>query len=135
MLPSHLTTGTPGLQIILSPFKSSPLPKAGFSVTSLAVLKLSLIDQAGIELTEFACFSLLSAGLKVCTTLPVFLKSFYNKICFILFFHDRFKIGFLSVNIPGCPRTCFVDQLGLELMEINLPLPPKSGTKGMCYLA
>ena len=30
-----------------------------------------------------------------------------------------------SVYSPSCPGTCFVDQAGLKLIEIRLPLPPK----------
>jgi hypothetical protein len=33
--------------------------------------------------------------------------------------------GFLCVNSPGCPRTHFVDQAGLELKSASI--------KGMCY--
>ncbi|CAO2589176.1 hypothetical protein LEMLEM_LOCUS5296 [Lemmus lemmus] len=29
------------------------------------------------------------------------------------------------VHCPGCPGTHFIDQTGLELTEIHLPLPPK----------
>jgi hypothetical protein len=31
--------------------------------------------------------------------------------------------GFLCVNSHGCPGTCSVDQAGLEITEIHLPLP------------
>jgi hypothetical protein len=35
---------------------------------------------------------------------------------------------------PGCPGTCSVDQVGLELKEIHLPLfPPSAGIKGVCH--
>ena len=38
------------------------------------------------------------------------------------FFFSRDKV---SVCSPGCPGTCSVDQAGLELTEILLPVPPK----------
>jgi hypothetical protein len=37
-----------------------------------------------------------------------------------LFFRDR-----VSLCSPGCPGTHSVDQAGLELKEICLPLPPE----------
>jgi hypothetical protein len=39
---------------------------------------------------------------------------------FGFFFRDR-----VSLCSSGCPGTHFVDQAGLELREIHLPLPPK----------
>ena len=48
-----------------------------------------------------------------------FLVSF--KFYFILYlFRDR-----LSLCSPGCPGTCLIDQAGLQLTEIYLPLPPE----------
>jgi hypothetical protein len=38
-----------------------------------------------------------------------------------LFSQDRVSL----CNSPGCPGTCYVDQTGLELTEIPLPLPPE----------
>ena len=43
--------------------------------------------------------------------------------CFVLFcfvFPDR-----ISLCSPGCPETHSVDQAGLELTEIHMPLPLK----------
>jgi hypothetical protein len=41
-------------------------------------------------------------------------------LALFLFFPDR-----VSLCNLGCPRTCCVDQAGLELTEIRLPLPPE----------
>jgi hypothetical protein len=38
-----------------------------------------------------------------------------------LVFQDSVSLS----NSPGCPRTRFVDQDGLELTDIHLHLPPK----------
>jgi hypothetical protein len=35
------------------------------------------------------------------------------------------KIDRVSLCSPGCPGTHFVDQTGLELIEIHLSLPPE----------
>ena len=35
-----------------------------------------------------------------------------------------FETAFSLYNSPACPGTCFVDQAGLKLTEIHLPLPP-----------
>jgi hypothetical protein len=55
-------------------------------------------------------------------------------LLFILFtylFRDR-----ISLHSPGCPGTHSVDQAGLKLTEILLPLPPEStGIKGKCHHA
>ena len=46
---------------------------------------------------------------------------FINFVSFLfLFFQDR-----VSLCSPGCPGTRSVDQAGLELTEIHLPLPPE----------
>ena len=38
----------------------------------------------------------------------------------------------VSVCVPHCHGTPFVDQIGIELTEIHLPLPlPQPGNKGM----
>lgn len=39
-------------------------------------------------------------------------------VVFVIF-HDSISV----CNSPGCPGTCFVDQAGLELTDIFLPLP------------
>ena len=41
--------------------------------------------------------------------------------CFVLLFRDRVSL----YNSSGCPGTCFVDQAGIVLTEIHLPLVPK----------
>jgi hypothetical protein len=38
-----------------------------------------------------------------------------------------------SLCSPGCPGTCSIDQAGLELTEICLPLPLSAGIKGVCH--
>ena len=40
--------------------------------------------------------------------------------CFVLFFQDR-----ISLYDPGCPGTSSIDQVGLKITEICLPLHPK----------
>lgn len=41
-------------------------------------------------------------------------------------------LGGISLYIPGCPGTCFLDQANLELTEIHLCLPLLSaGIKGV----
>ena len=44
-------------------------------------------------------------------------------------FWDRVSL----CNSPNCPGTHSVSQVGLELIEILLPLPPSAGIKGMCH--
>jgi hypothetical protein len=39
-------------------------------------------------------------------------------VCLFVCFSDR-----ISLCGPSCPGTCSVDQAGLELVEIHLPLP------------
>ena len=43
----------------------------------------------------------------------------------LLFFFLAHFTGFL-IPFPGWPGTCYVDQAGLKLTEIYLPLPPES---------
>jgi hypothetical protein len=45
----------------------------------------------------------------------------WKEIFVVVFLQDRVSL----YNIPGCSRTHSVDQAGLELIEIHLPLPPK----------
>jgi hypothetical protein len=45
-------------------------------------------------------------------------------LCFVL--QDR-----VSLCSSGCSRTCSVDQAGLKLTEIHLPLPTIAGIKGL----
>jgi hypothetical protein len=49
-----------------------------------------------------------------------FYSSFYIYILFYLVFRDR-----ISLCSLGCTGIHFVDQSGLELIEIRLPLPPE----------
>ena len=42
-------------------------------------------------------------------------------VFYCLIFQDR-----VSVCIPGCPGTCFVDKDSLKVTEIHLRLPPES---------
>jgi hypothetical protein len=37
----------------------------------------------------------------------------------------------VSLCSSGCSRTCSVDQAGLKLTEIHLPLPTIAGIKGL----
>jgi hypothetical protein len=53
---------------------------------------------------------------------------------FLFLFVFFFKTGFLRVTSPGCPGTSFVNQAGLELTEIHLPLPPSSYSSGVFVL-
>ena len=55
--------------------------------------------------------------------------SFLSQASFLLFFVFClfFKTGFLCS--PGSPRTHSVDQAGLELTELHLPLPPECRIK------
>ena len=54
-------------------------------------------------------------------------SAFVDFLVFVfIFLHDR-----VSLCSPGCPETCSVDQAGLELTEIRLPLPPSAGIKGV----
>jgi hypothetical protein len=56
-------------------------------------------------------------GLKACaTTAPP-----------VLFFNTGF-----SLDSPGCPRICSVDQTGVKLTKISLAWPPKYWIKGVC---
>ena len=55
----------------------------------------------------------------------------------VLVFRDR-----VSLCSLGCPGTRSVDQAGLELTKIHLPLPPHVGSKGLhhhlsseCYIS
>jgi hypothetical protein len=50
------------------------------------------------------------------------------RIFFPLVFQDR-----VSLCSPGCPGTQSVDQVGLKLIELHLPLPPSAGIKGVCH--
>lgn len=43
-----------------------------------------------------------------------------QKTTFVLF---CFVLDIASLHSPGCPRTYYVDQDGLELIESHLPLP------------
>lgn len=39
----------------------------------------------------------------------------------------------VSLCIPGCSGANHGDQIGLELIEAHLPLPPGAGIKGICH--
>jgi hypothetical protein len=49
-------------------------------------------------------------------------------VVFCLFLRHYF-----SLCIPGCPATCSIDQDGLELIEIFLPLLSTAKIKGLCH--
>jgi hypothetical protein len=49
-------------------------------------------------------------------------KTKQEQTWFLLFFSFQNRVSLCS---PSCPGTCFVDQAGLELTEIHLPLPPE----------
>jgi hypothetical protein len=51
--------------------------------------------------------------------------------CFVLFGFLRQGIS-VSANGPGCPGTCSTNNAGLELTEIQLPLPPKGWDLKVC---
>ena len=54
---------------------------------------------------------------------------FLDFVLFCLVFRDRVSL----CNSPGCSGTYFVDQAGLILTVICLPLPPECLDKGMCH--
>jgi hypothetical protein len=56
-----------------------------------------------------------------------FYLGFFSSLLFFIF-RDR-----VSLCSPGCPGTHSVDQAGLELTEMHLPLPPSAGIKGVHY--
>jgi hypothetical protein len=43
-------------------------------------------------------------------------------VVFVFVFQNR-----VSLCSPGCPKTHSVDQAGLKITEIHLPLPPECG--------
>ena len=49
------------------------------------------------------------------------LNVFVHFVIIVCFFQDRVSL----CSFGACPRTCSVDQAGLKLTEINLPLPPE----------
>ena len=53
-------------------------------------------------------------------TVLVFLFCFSSVFCFVIFFRDRVSLYCFG----ACPGTHSVDQAGLKLTEIHLPLPP-----------
>jgi hypothetical protein len=67
---------------------------------------------------------LVSLGLLCPTELHRCIRSsqLFYFIFLVLVFQDR-----ISQYSAGCPVTCFVDQAGLKLREIHLPLPPRTG--------
>jgi hypothetical protein len=86
------------------------------------------VDQAGLDLTEI--FLSLRQGLTVCNTSPGCQCLILDKIesykdlqanhVVLCYF---FQSSSLSLCSPGCPGTHSVDQAGLRLIEIHLPLP------------
>jgi hypothetical protein len=44
-----------------------------------------------------------------------------------------FETGSFYIHIPGCLGTHYINQAGLELTEMGLPLPPSAGIKGVCH--
>ena len=69
----------------------------------------------GISKCVGGCFYLLSLSLSQ----PALLTHIFIFL-FVLFFKREFLYGF-----GACPGTSSLDQAGLELTEIRLPLPPK----------
>jgi hypothetical protein len=79
----------------------------------------SSVDQAGLELRNPPAFASQVLRLKVCATtswLFVFVL-FFVYFCF-------------SLGSPGCPRTDYVDQTGLKLID---PLASGAGDKGTVW--
>jgi hypothetical protein len=88
------------------------------------------VDQAGLELrnllASFVLFPSLHSPPELLPALSIFLLSF-NKILLkllFLFFCFCFYQDRVSLYIPGCPGTHFVDQAGLELRN-----PPASASR------
>jgi hypothetical protein len=80
-------------------------------------LRLCLCLSVSLCLSLSVCLSLsLSLSLSLCLCVCVCVC-----VCVVLFCFS--ETGFLCV-CPGCPGTHSVDQAGLELTEIHLPLPP-----------
>ena len=47
---------------------------------------------------------------------------------YIAFFQDR-----VSLYIPGCPETLYIDQAGLELKDLPTSASLSTGIKGLCH--
>jgi hypothetical protein len=78
------------------------------------------VDQIGLELRNPPASASRVLGLKTCTAMPgSFLFVCLFGFFLFLFFRDR-----VSLYSPGCPRTHFVDQAGLELRN-----PPASASR------
>jgi hypothetical protein len=69
-----------------------------------------IVKQAALE--SLLCFALL------CFALLCFALLCFALLCFL--FGDK-----VSLYIPGCPETHSINEAGLELIEICLPLPPE----------
>ena len=61
---------------------------------------------------------------------PYHLSQYFNFIKFCLFVFIQARVSLCS---SSCPRTHYVDQVGLELIEIRLPLPPSAGIKDVLH--
>ena len=64
--------------------------------------------------------------MKVCVYVCVWRGVMEVVVMFVCFFSDR-----VSLCSPGFPGTHSVDQVGLELVELILPLPPECWHSGI----
>ena len=99
----------------------------------LSYLNVVLTRMALMQLLGICCFLQKTSGLSVFSVADFF--SFFFFLFFSLFFYFFFCLFFVFPDrVFLCKRALlfwisFVDQAGLELIEIHLPLPPKCGVK------
>ena len=92
--------------------------------TPLSSLSVQMWSQMGIN----------TAHLSLSFLLYLFSFNFFSYNFFFLFsfFFNYFKTEFFCICRPGCPRTCYIIQAGLELTEIN---PPASASQVLRLMA